>query len=125
MFNIKSFLGLAGYYRRFVKDFSKLANPITRLTQKGAQFKWSEECEKAFKEMKKKLTTESVLIIPEQGHGYSIYCDASGYELGSVLMQNQGVVAFGSRQLNDHEKNCPTHDLELASVVFVLKVCRL
>src|SRR4051812_26963027 len=124
VFDIRSFLGLAGYYRRFVKDFSKLANPMTKLTRKGARFEWSEECEQAFKELKERLTTAPVLIIPEQGRGYTIYCDASGYGLGSVLMQGQGVVAFGSRQLKNHEKNYPTHDLELASVVFALKIWR-
>src|SRR3954462_13363495 len=124
VFDIRSFLGLAGYYRRFVKDFSKLANPMTKLTRKGARFEWSEECEQAFKELKERLTTAPVLIIPEQGSGYTIYCDASGYGLGSVLMQGKGVVAFGSRQLKNHEKNYPTHDLELASVVFALKIWR-
>ena len=102
VFDIRSFLGLAGYYRRFVKDFSKLASPMTKLTRKGARFEWSEECEKAFKELKERLTTAPVLIIPEQGRGYTIYCDASGYGLESVLMQNQRVVMFGSRQLKNH-----------------------
>ena len=101
VFDIRSSLGLAGYYRRFVKDFSKLANPMTKLTRKGACFELSEECEQAFKELKERLTTAPVLIIPEQGLGYTIYCDASGYGLGSALMQSQGVVAFGSRQLKN------------------------
>src|SRR3954464_7998700 len=123
-FRYLKLLGISWYYRRFVKDFSKLANPMTKLTRKGARFEWSEECEQAFKELKERLTTAPVLIIPEQGRGYTIYCDASGYGLGSVLMQGQGVVAFGPRQLKTHEKNYPTHDLELASVVFALKIWR-
>ncbi|XP_058198534.1 uncharacterized protein LOC131314055 [Rhododendron vialii] len=86
VFEIRSFLGLAGYYRRFVLDFSRLAAPMTRLTRKGTRFVWSDSCETAFEELKKRLTTAPVLIVPERGVGYSMYCDASKEGLGCVLM---------------------------------------
>ena len=124
VFEIRRFLGLAGYYRRFVKDISRLASPMTRLTRKGVKFVWSETCEKSFQELKVRLTTAPVLIIPERGSGYTVYCDASREGLGCVLMQEGKVVAYGSRQLKIHEKNYPTHDLELAAVIFALKIWR-
>ena len=124
VFEIRSFLGLAGYYRRFIQDFSALAKPMTRLTQKGVKFEWNEACEKSFQELKKRLTNAPILIIPEQNEGYLVYCDASKEGLGIVLMQNGKVIAYGSRQLKPHEKNYPTHDLELAAVVYALKSWR-
>ena len=117
-------MGLAGYYRRFVRDFSRLAAPLTGLTRKGIKFVWSEACEKSFQEFKTRLTTAPVLIIPERSLNYTIYCDASGDGLGCVLMQEGKVVAYGSRQLKTHEKNYPTHDLKLAAVIFAFKIWR-
>ena len=105
VFEIRSFLGLAGYYRRFVRDFSRLAAPLTRLTRKGIKFMWSEACEKSFQELKTRLTTALVLIILERGLNYTVYCDASRDGLGCVLMQEGKVMAYGSRQLKTHEKN--------------------
>src|SRR5256886_3628965 len=124
VFEIRSFLGLAGYYRRFVRDFLKLAALLTRLTRKCTPFTWSENCESSFLELKTRLTTAPVLIIPQRGLGYTVCCDASLLGLGSVLEQLGRVVAFGSRQLKDHERNYPVHDLELAAVVFALKAWR-
>lgn len=124
VFEIRSFLGLAGYYRRFVRDFSRLAAPLTRLTRKGVRFVWSEACERSFQELKTRLTTVRVLIILKRGLGYTVYCDASQDGLGCVLMQRGKVVAYDSRQLKTHEKNYPTHDLELATVIFALKNLR-
>ena len=121
---IRSFLGLAGYYRRFVQDFSKIASPLTKLTQKGVPYVWSGKCDEAFNELKKRLTTAPVLVLPERGRDYVIYCDASCSGLGCVLMQEGHVIAYGSRQLKFLEKNYPTHDLELAVVVFALKLWR-
>ena len=121
---IRSFLGLAGYYRRFVEGFSKLSGPLTKLTQKAARFIWSEECEKSFQELKKRLVTAPVLTLPTGSEGFVIYSDASLKGLGCVLMQNEKVIAYASRQLKTHEKNYPTHDLELAAVVFALKIWR-
>ncbi|XP_058189294.1 uncharacterized protein LOC131306881 [Rhododendron vialii] len=118
---IRSFLGLAGYYRRFIQDFSCLAAPMTRLTRKGTHFVWGDACETTFVELKKRLMTAPVLIVLERGVGYSVYCDASKEWLGCILMQLGRVVAHGSRKLKTHERNYPTHDLELAAVVFALK----
>ena len=124
MFEVRSFLGLAGYYRRFVENFSRLAMPMTKLTRKGAKFIWDEACEQAFQQLETRLTTTPVLVVHERGLGYSVYCDASHEGLGCVLMQGSKVVAYGSRQLKPHEQNYPTHDLELAAVVFALKSWR-
>ena len=86
VFEIHIFLGLAGYYRRFIEDFSRLAVPMTRLTRKGVKFEWDDLCEKAFQELKRRLTSAPILIVPEQGQRYMVYCDASRDGLGCVLM---------------------------------------
>nr|CAE02081.2 OSJNBa0074B10.9 [Oryza sativa Japonica Group] len=121
---IRSFLGLAGYYRRFIENFSKIARPMTRLLQKEVKYKWSESCEQSFQELKKRLVTVPVLILPDSRKGFQVYCDASRLGLGCVLMQEGKVVAYASRQLRPHENNYPTHDLELAAVVHALKIWR-
>ncbi|KAK9110556.1 hypothetical protein Sjap_018616 [Stephania japonica] len=121
---IRSFLGLAGYYRRFVQDFSKIAAPMTKLIKKNAKFDWNEECEHAFNTLKQKLTTAPVLALPETGKDLVVYTDASKVGLGGVLMQEGRVIAYASRQLKVHERNYPTHDLELAAIVFALKIWR-
>ncbi|GAU22611.1 hypothetical protein TSUD_234330 [Trifolium subterraneum] len=121
---IRSFLGLAGYYRRFIEGFSKMALPLTLLTRKDQAFVWDEKCEKSFQELKKKLTTTPVLILHDAKESFVVYCDGSKLGLGGVLMQKGKVVAYASRQLKVHERNYPTHDLELAAVVFALKVWR-
>jgi hypothetical protein len=117
-------LGLAGYYRRFIEGFSKLALPLTQLTCKGRVFVWDGQCESNFNELKRKLTTAPVLILPRSNEPFVVYCDASKLSLGGVLMQDGKVVAYVSKQLKIHELNYPTHDLELAVVVFVLKIWR-
>ncbi|WVZ80352.1 hypothetical protein U9M48_027835, partial [Paspalum notatum var. saurae] len=121
---IRSFLGLAGYYRRFIKDFSKIAKPMTSLTKKNASFTWGPKCEEGFQELKKLLTTAPVLAQPDVTKPFDVYCDASGQGLGCVLMQEGRVIAYASRQLRKHEANYPTHDLELAAVVHALKIWR-
>ncbi|KAA0066851.1 reverse transcriptase [Cucumis melo var. makuwa] len=118
------FLGLAGYYRRFVEDFSRLALPLTTLTRKNAKFEWSDKCEQSFQELKKRLVIAPILTLPVTGKEYVIYCDASRQGLGCVLMQEGKVIAYTSRQLKKHEFNYPTHDLELAAVVLALKIWR-
>jgi hypothetical protein len=118
---IRGFLGMVGYYRRFIEGFSKIAGPLTRLLLKNTPFVWSEECEASFQTLKDKLTTAPVLAVPEARKDYTVYCDASKNGLGCVLMQDRKVIAYGSRQLRPHEVNYPTHDLELAAVVFALK----
>ncbi|RVW78377.1 Transposon Ty3-G Gag-Pol polyprotein [Vitis vinifera] len=113
---IRSFLGLAGYYRRFIEGFSKIALPLTKLTQKGVKFEWSDDCECSFQELKNRLVSAPILTIPSGSGGFVVYSDASHQGLGCVLMQHGRVVAYASRQLKPYERNYPTHDLELAAV---------
>ncbi|GKF42858.1 putative reverse transcriptase domain-containing protein, partial [Tanacetum coccineum] len=96
---IHQFLGLTGYYRIFIEGFSKIAKSMTKLTQKGVKFDWGSK-------------------------DFVIYCDASHKGLCAILMQREKVIAYASRQLKIHEKNYTTHDLELGSVVFALKIWR-
>ena len=121
---IRSFLGLAGYYRRFVPDFSKIARPMTELLKKGVKFIWDDKCEQAFQTLRKLLTSAPVLAQPDITRPFDVYCDASGTGLGCVLMQDQWVIAYASRALRRHEANYATHDLELAIVVHALKIWR-
>jgi hypothetical protein len=122
--DIQSFLGLAGYYQRYIEGFSKISKPMTELLENDKQFKWTPTCESSFQELKKQLTTAPVLVMLDMEKSFSIYCDASGQGLRCVLMQNGCVVAYASRQLRKHEVNYPTHDLELAAVVHALKIWR-
>ena len=122
VFEIHSFLGLVGYYRRFIEDFSHLVSPITRLTWKEVKFEWNDLCERAFQELKRRLTSAPILIVPKRGQRYTVYRDASKDGLGCILMQSWKVVAYGSRQLKNHERNYPTHDMELVAIVFALKI---
>ncbi|XP_070002479.1 uncharacterized protein [Nicotiana sylvestris] len=121
---IRSFFGLSRYYRRFVEVFSTLVYPLTKLTQKVVKFQWSDACERSFKELKSRLTTTPVLTLPEATEGFVMYCDASRVGLGCVLMQHDKVIAYSYKKLKNHVKNYPTHDLELAIVVFALKIWR-
>ncbi|GJY99935.1 putative reverse transcriptase domain-containing protein [Tanacetum coccineum] len=121
---VRSFLGLAGYYRRFIENFSKIAKSLTILTQKGKVFDWGEEQELAFQTLKDKLCNAPVLALPDGPEDFVVYCDASGIGLGCVLMQRGKVIAYASRQLKIHEENYTTHDLELGAVVFALKIWR-
>ena len=121
---IRSFLGLAGYYRRFIKDFSKIAVPLTRMTRKGVAFSWGLEQLSPFETLRQKLCEAPVLALPEGMEDFEVYCDASISGLGAVLMQRGHVIAYASRQLKPHETRYPTHDLELGAVVFALKIWR-
>jgi hypothetical protein len=121
---IRSFLGLAGYYRRFIEGFSKIARPMTELLKKEKKFNWTESCEKSFQELKRRLTTTPVLTLPDIQQDFVVYCDASRQGLGCVLMQDGKVVAYASRQLKPHEQNYPTHDLEFASIVHAINIWR-
>ena len=109
--NIKSFLGLAGYYRRFGDGFASIYSPMTTLTQKSKKIKWSEACEKSFQLLKDRLTSASVLTLLDGIKGFVVSCDASRVGLGCVLMQYGKVVAYISRQLKVHEKKYQTHNL--------------
>nr|GFA55085.1 putative reverse transcriptase domain-containing protein [Tanacetum cinerariifolium] len=117
-------LGLAGYYRRFIEGFSKIAKPITKLTQKKVKFEWGDKQEAVFQLLKQKLCSAPILALPEGCEDFIVYCDASNKGLGAVLMQREKVISYASRQLKIHEKNYTTHDLELGAVVFALKIWR-
>ncbi|GJZ38422.1 putative reverse transcriptase domain-containing protein [Tanacetum coccineum] len=121
---IRQFLGLAGYYRRFIEGFSKIAKPMTKITQKKVKFDWGDKAEAAFQLIKQKLCSAPILALPKGSEDFIIYCDDSIKGLGAVLMQRENVITYASRQLKIHEKNYTTHDLELGAVVFALKIWR-
>ncbi|GJT85902.1 putative reverse transcriptase domain-containing protein [Tanacetum coccineum] len=121
---IHSFLGLAGYYRRFNTNFSKIAKPLTLLTQKNKMFDWGDDQENAFQTLKDMLCDAPILALPEGTDDFVVYCDSSNQGFGCILMQRNKVIAYASRQLKIHEKNYTTHDLEFGAVVFALKTWR-
>jgi hypothetical protein len=102
--DIRSFLGLAGYYRRLIEGFSKISKTMTELLEKGKTFEWTPRHEASFQELKKRLTTTPVLNMSDIEKPFLIYCDASGQGLGCVLMQDDHVVVYASRQLRKHEE---------------------
>jgi hypothetical protein len=119
-----SFMGLAGYYRRFVEGFSKIADPITELQKKNKKFVWTEKCAEAFWRPKELWTTTPILKVPDMDADFLLCTDASKEGLGGVLMQDGGVIAYISWRLRRHEENYVTHDLELLAIVYALKVWR-
>ncbi|GJR41263.1 putative reverse transcriptase domain-containing protein [Tanacetum coccineum] len=121
---IRQFLGLAGYYRRFIEGFSKIAKPMTKLTQKKVKFEWGDKQEAVFQLLKQKLCSAPILALPEGSEDFIVYCDASIKGLGAMLMQREKVISYALRQLKIHEKNYTTHDLELGAIVFSLKLWR-
>nr|GEY89745.1 reverse transcriptase domain-containing protein [Tanacetum cinerariifolium] len=121
---VRQFLGLAGYYRRFIEGFSLISKPLTKLTQKNKKFEWETETEEAFQTLKQKLCCAPILALPEGSDDFVVYCDASLRGFGAVLMQREKVIAYASRQLRTHEENYTTHDLELGAVVFALRLWR-
>ncbi|GKA92291.1 putative reverse transcriptase domain-containing protein [Tanacetum coccineum] len=121
---IHQILGLAGYYRRFIEGFSKIAKLITKLTQKKVNFEWGDKQETTFQLLKQKLCSAPILTLPKGSEDFIIYCDASIKGLGAVLMQREKAINYASHQLKIHEKYYTTHDLELGAVVFSLKLWR-
>jgi hypothetical protein len=121
---VRSFLGLAGYYCRFIPNFSKITKPIIELLKKGNKYLWSEACDEAFKHLKRLLTTSPMLAQPDITRPFDVYCDASGMGLGGVLMQEGQVISYSLRQLRRHEEHYSTHDLELVAVVMALRTWR-
>jgi hypothetical protein len=113
---IKSFIGMAGYYRWFIEGFSKIVRPMTALLANKVEFNWTQKCQEAFEALKEKLTTTLVLVLPDVHKPFSVYCDACYTGLGCVLMQEGRVVAYSSWQLKVHEKNYPIHDLDLEAL---------
>jgi hypothetical protein len=119
-----SFLGLTGYYRRFILNFSMVAKPITELLKKGNKYIWNDACDEAFKVLKKLLTTSPLLTQPDITKPCDVYCDASGTGLGGDLIQEGILISYFTKQIRHHEEHYPTYDLELAAVVMALKTWR-
>ncbi|GJT67441.1 putative reverse transcriptase domain-containing protein [Tanacetum coccineum] len=110
--------------KRFIKGFSLISNPLTKLTQKNKKYEWGTEEDEAFQTLKQKLCSAPILALPEGNENFIVYCDASHKGYGAVLMQREKVIAYTSRQLKKHEENYTTHDLELGAVVFALRLWR-
>ncbi|GJQ96779.1 putative reverse transcriptase domain-containing protein [Tanacetum coccineum] len=119
---VRQFIGLASYYRRFIKEFSRISKPLTKLTQKNKPYVWGDNEEEAFQTLKMKLCSASILSLPEGSKDFVVYCDASLKGFGSVLMQREKVIAYASRQLRKNEENYMTHDMELGAMVFALRL---
>eukprot|EP00253_Pinus_taeda_P006753 PITA_06753 len=122
--DVRSFMGLAGYYRRFVEGFSKVAFPITSLQKKGKTFHWTPNCQKSFEQLKQLLTTAPILRIADPDKDYVVCTDASKEGVGGVLMQEGKVVTYESRKLKEHEQKYSAYDLELTAVIHALKMWR-
>ena len=120
--DIRSFMGLAGYYRRFVEGFSRVAYPITSLQKKGKVFKWTTDYQRSFEQLKHLLTTAPVLSVADPEKELVVCTDASKEGVGGVLMQEGKVIAYESRKLKEHEKKYSAYDLELTAVVHALKM---
>jgi hypothetical protein len=121
---VRSFMGLAGYYRRFIARFSKITHSITSLQRKEKKFHWTEECESSLQRLKQLLTSAPILKIAEQNKDYVVCTDACKEGLGGFVSQEGLVVCYESRKLKEHEKNYATHDLELAAIVHTLRKWR-
>ena len=120
--DVRSFMGITGYYRRFIEGFSKIANPITSLQKKGNKFDWNLKCEGSFKKLKTLLTSVPILRIEDPNKDFMLCTDACNDGLGGVLTQDGHAIAYESRKLKIHEKNYATYDLELAAVIHALKM---
>jgi hypothetical protein len=121
---VRSFMGLAIYYQRFVEGFSKIAKPITTLQCKGVNYEWTEECDSAFIELNRLLTSAPILRVSDMEKDFTVCTDASKQGLGAVLMKDGGVIAYASRKLKKQEELYTTHDLELAVVMLAMKLWR-
>jgi hypothetical protein len=122
--NFRYFMGLAGYYRRFIVGFSKIAHPITSLKKKGTKFEWTLKCEKNFNPLKELLTSAPVLKIVDPNEIFLVCTNTCKEGLGGVLMQNGHVIGYESRNLKEHERNYATHELELSAIVHALRMWR-
>jgi hypothetical protein len=121
---VRSFMGLAGYYRRFIAGFSRIAHAITSLQRKEKKFQWTEQCESSFQQLKQLLTSAPILKIAHPSKDYVVCMDACKEGLGGVLSQEGSVICYESRKLKENEKNYATHDLEPAAVVHALRKWR-
>jgi hypothetical protein len=124
LLDVRSFMGLSSYYRRFVVGFSKISHPITSFQNKGTKFEWALKCEKNFNLLKELLTSAPVLNIADPNESFVVCTDACKEGIGGILTQNGHVIGYVSRKLKEHERNYATHDLELASIVHTLRMWR-
>ena len=122
--HIRSFLGLANYFRRFIQGYATMVTPLTNLTRKDVPFEWTAECQTAFDAVKHALTTAPVLAVPDENVRYEVVCDASNFGLGAALLQNGRPVAFESRKLSPAERNYHATDREMLAVINALRVWR-
>jgi hypothetical protein len=122
---VRSLMGLARYYRRFIAGFLRIAHPITSLQSKEKKFQWTDDCEKRFQQLKQLLTSAPILRIADPNEDFVVCTDACKEGLGGVLSQNGFVICYESIKLKEHERNYATHDLELAAIVHALKKWRI
>jgi hypothetical protein len=121
---VRSFMGLTGYYRRFIEGFSKIVHQITSLQKKGVKFQWTLDCEKSFQHLKQLLTSAPILRIGDPNEDFIVCTDACKEGLGGVLSQNGCVICYESRKFKEHERHCATHDFELVAIVHALRKWR-
>ena len=121
---LKSFLGLVNYYRRFIKDYLGRATPLTDLLKKNKAWEWDERCQQAFEDLKKAVTEEPVLALPDHTKVFEVHTDASDFAIGGVLMQERHPIAFESRKLNDAERRYTVQEKEMTAIVHCLRTWR-
>ena len=122
--DVRSFMGITGYYQRFIEGFPRITNPITSLQKKAKKFEWNQKCEESYKKLKTLLTIAPILRIDDHNKDFTVCIDACNDGLGGVLTQEGHVIAYESRKLKIHEKNYATCDLELAAIIHALKMWR-
>ncbi|KAJ4717218.1 Retrotransposon protein, putative, Ty3-gypsy subclass [Melia azedarach] len=122
--DLRSFLGLVNYYRRFIKSYSARAAPLTDLLKKGRSWNWTEECQHAFEDLKKAIMEETVLALPDHTKSFEVHTDASDFAIGGVLMQEGRPIAFESRKLNEAERRYTVQEKEMTAIIHCLRVWR-
>jgi hypothetical protein len=121
---VRYFMGLAGYYMRFIAKFSRIAHSITSLQMKGNKFQWTEECDSSFQQLKQRINSAPILKIADPNKDYVVCTDACKEGLGGVLSQEGFVICYESRKLNEHENNYATHNLDMVAIVHSLRKWR-
>lgn len=121
---LRSFLGLVNYYRRFIKGYSQVAAPLTDLLKKEKKWEWSEKCRNAFEALKEAVTKEPVLALPNHAYPYEVHTDASDFAIGGVLMQGGHPIAYESRKLNETERRYTVQEKEMTAVIHCLRTWR-